>query len=145
MGNDSTLRQSRATDQQVQGGPQSIETINEVGTGGTSLATPMNAAHVMSLRTEKRVRSYRGRIFTGQWPAVTLTTPTDWTGAATTARINAFVALQVALDVGGFDLVVPSKQHNGVVTNPAETNEVIAITADAHIDSMYKRLFGRGT
>jgi hypothetical protein len=144
-GNDNTLRQTRATDQQTQGGPQSIDTIGEVGTGGSNNATPMNAAHVMSLRTEKRGRSYRGRIFTGGWPAVTFANQVDWTGAASTARVNAFVALQVALDVAGFDLVVPSKQHNGVITNPAETNEVIAITADSHIDSMYKRLFGRGT
>lgn len=145
FGNENTLRQTRATDQQVQGGPQSINTINQAGSGGGSTAMPLNVAHVMSLRTEKRGRSYRGRVFTGGWPSVTIASQVDFTGAATTARINALVALQVALDVAGFDLVVPSKQHNGVVTNPAETNEVIAITADAHMDSMYKRLFGRGT
>jgi len=106
---------------------------------------PMNCAQVMSLRTAKRGRSYRGRIFTGGWPAASLTSQVDFDATATTNRIAAFTALQAALDAAGYDVVVPSKQHNLAVTNPAETNEVIAITADAHIDSAYKRLFGRGT
>lgn len=144
FGNENTLRQIRVTDQQVQGGPQYITTINEAGTGGSSTAMPLNVAHVISLRTEKRGRSYRGRVFTGGWPAVTIANQVDFTGAATTARVTAFTNLQASLDTQGFDVVVPSKQHNNVVTNPAETNEVIAITADAHFDSQYKRLFGRG-
>lgn len=139
-----TLRQVRATDQSVQGGAQDIETINEAGTGGAGI-TPLNAPIVVSLRTQKRGRSYRGRIYLSGIPQDALASPVDYTTTRAASVNAAFVALQADLDAAGFDLVVASKQHNGVVTNPAETNEVIAILTDVHVDSQRRRLFGRGT
>lgn len=145
MGNENLLANITATDQQTQGGPQDIEVVGEPGTGGGSTAVPMNAAQVISLRTQKRGRSYRGRNYTGGWPAVTLASQVDWSGSASLSRASAWNSLANVLDLVGFDVVVASKQHNNTVTNPAETNEIIAYLADVHIDSMRKRLFGRGT
>lgn len=139
-----TLRQVRVTDMQVQGGQQEIDTFNQAGTGGGGI-TPLNSPIVVSLRTAKRGRSYRGRAYVSGIPQDALLNPVDWTVVRTASVAAAFIALQAALDTAGYDLVVASKQHNGVVTDPAETNEVIAILVDQHVDSQRRRLFGRGT
>jgi len=139
-----TLRQVRVTDMQVEGGQQEIDTFNQAGTGGGGI-TPLNSPIVVSLRTAKRGRSYRGRAYVSGIPQDALLNPVDYTVTRTASVAAAFIALQADLDVAGYDLVVASKKHNGVVTNPAETNEVIAILVDQHVDSQRRRLFGRGT
>lgn len=142
--NNTVLRQTRATDISVEGGGQSIATVGTAGTNG-GILVPLNAALVVSLRTAKRGRSYRGRIYLGGLEQTDLVSETDVAGAYVTSVLAAIAALQSQLDTNSFDLVVASKQHNKVVTNPAETNEVIAATCDSHIDSQRRRLFGRGT
>jgi len=138
------LRQVRATDQQVEGGAVDIETVGTAGTAGTSLQS-LGSPLVISLRTAKRGRSYRGRVYLSGLMASELLSEVDYQTASVAAFVAEFVEFKATLDGLGYDIVVPSKQHNLVETNPAEVNEVIAIVADTHIDSMRKRLFGRGT
>lgn len=139
-----TLRQVRATDEQSQGAPQDI---NPVGTAGTAAGDglPNNAVMCVSARTAKRGRSYRGRKYLTGLLLQDTTDQVTWGSGAITAYPAAFATLQASLDTAGFDCVVASKQHNGVVTNPAETNEIIAWVTDDSIDSQRRRLKGRGT
>lgn len=139
-----TLRQIRATDLTVQGG---VQDTNVVGTDGalTGGAVPLGTPIVVSLRTAKRGRSYRGRVYVSGLANSQVADETDIGGGVATNFGTAFGVLASALDVVGFDVVVASRQHNGVTTNPAEANEVTAYVVDTHFDSQRRRLAGRGT
>lgn len=138
-----TLRQIRATDMTVEGGPQYVRAVNEAGTNAGTETALSNAAAV-SLRTAKRGRSYRGRFYVSGWEGGLLTDAVTF-GSGLVTNLSSFTTgLQTALDALGMDLVVPSKQHNGVATNPAELNEVIAVVVDTKVDSQRRRLSGRG-
>jgi hypothetical protein len=139
-----TLRQVRATNMTAQGAPQYVQNVAETGTN-TGDSVPLSACNVVSLRTAKRGRSYRGRAYIGGYSVAHLTDPVTADSGVTAGLTNFVQDLKDALDALGFDLVVPSRQHNGVVTNPAELNEVTAIVTDAKIDSQRRRLSGRGT
>lgn len=139
-----TLRNVTATDQTSQGAPQAIDAVNEAGTL-TGSALPAGSPICISFRTAKRGRSYRGRSYVSGRSDANIQTANTFNTTFLTAILGAFNSLQGDLDVAGFDIVVASKQHNGVTTNPAETNEVIEIAADAAIDSQRRRLAGRGT
>jgi len=144
LGSWNTLKQVRVTDQQVEGGAQDIVTVNTAGTAsGTIMA--LNAPMCISLRTQRRGRSYRGRVYVSGIVQANMNDSVLWGSGAVTAFPAAIATLQASLDTAGYDVVVASKQHNLVTTNPAETNEVIAITADNKIDSQRRRLAGRGT
>jgi len=144
LGSWNTLKQVRATDISVQGGAQDVDIVSEAGTAsGTIMA--LNAPMCVSLRTQKRGRSYRGRVYVSGIVQANMNDAVLWGSGAVTAFPAAFATLQTSLDTAGFDVVVASKQHNLVTTNPAETNEVIAFTADNKIDSQRRRLSGRGT
>jgi len=139
-----TLRNVTATDLTVQGGAQAIDTVNDAG-ALTGYPLPAGSPCCVSLRTAKRGRSYRGRVYVSGMSEDNTQTANTFTSAFVAAIAGDFVSLQNDLDTAGFDIVVASKQHNGVVTNPAEVNEVIAIAADTAIDSQRRRLTGRGT
>lgn len=138
------LNEIVVTDQTVQGGAQFVDTIAELGTL-VSTDIPASAAMVVSLATAKRGRSYRGRAYVSGKGISQILNANLWQAAHVTAMVGAFNSLQNDLDLAGYDIVVPSKRHNNVVTNPAETNEVIAITIDNRVDSQRRRLVGRGT
>lgn len=140
-----TLRQVRATNMTVEGGAQDVEAVGTAGTGGTNAPLPIGTASVVSLRTQKRGRSYRGRTYVGGLTRGYQTTPTELTAAGIIALGDHFIALQTALDALGFDMVVASRQHNGVITSPAELNEITAFIVDPLLDSQRRRLAGRGT
>jgi len=133
-----------ATDMSVQGGAQSI-TVNATNGTVSGNAEVNNVALVVSQRTAKRGRSYRGRAYIPGMPVSARLNQTDITTTAANNLADDFTTLQTTLDAAGFDIVVASRQHNGVTTNPAEQNEVIAFVVDNHYDSQRRRLFGRGT
>lgn len=139
-----TLRQIRATDMTVQGGPQHIDTINQAGTSASD-EIGLNSPLVVSLRTQKRGRSYRGRVYISGMNIDGISNAVDVASGTASAFATIFAGLATALDALGFDVVVASRQHNGVPTNPAEVNEVTAYIVDTHLDSQRRRLSGRGT
>ena len=139
-----TLRQIRATDMTAQGAPQHVLSVIDAGTD-TNVPLPLGTAYVVSLRTAKRGRSYRGRIYVGGQSGATQTDEVTMTSSRASELAAAFLGLATSLDSGGFDVVVPSRMHNGVITNPAELNEVTAYVVDQKMDSQRRRLAGRGT
>lgn len=144
MTDETTLRQVRATDMTLQGGPQAIVTANSAGTSTGGLIG-LNSPLVVSQRTAKRGRSYRGRAYISGIQAASLVDAVTVGAATVTAWGTAFGALMTELDALGFDMVVASRSHNGTPTNPAELNEVIAFVIDQKLDSQRRRLAGRGT
>lgn len=144
---DNTLRQVRATDMTNQGGSQ-VQTL--VGGAGavTPPMLPLGTPVVVSLRTAKRGRSYRGRVYLSGVAESNRASgsPVDLTtGFAGTTLPARFSALLSSLASAGFNMIVASKQHNNVPTNPAVTNDVTAFVVDTHLDSQRRRLSGRGT
>lgn len=138
------LRQVRVTDLTVQGGPQEIVTKNEAGTGAGSSA-PLGTPIVVSLRTAKRGRSYRGRSYISGFSNGTFTDSVNVTSTMANNLASALATFVTTLIAQGFPAVIASRQHNGAVTNPAQTNDITALIADTHVDSQRRRLFGRGT
>jgi len=138
------LNETQATDMTSEGAPDAVVTSGEAATDVGNPA-PLNAAMVLSNRTAKRGRSYRGRTYVGGLIANSMASPVDYGASAISQLLTDFAALEAQLNTDGFTWVVPSKQHDGVVTNPAHLEPVIAHTMDAHIDSQRRRLFGRGT
>jgi hypothetical protein len=143
LSSDVTLRQIRVTDQTVDGGPATIVTWNDAATSGNP-AGAINAPVVASLRTAKRGRSYRGRVYVSGYPEASMTSTTIG-GSQATNLVSYVTDMMTALSSAGYKLVVASKQHNLVTTNPAETNDVIAVVVDTNLDSQRRRLAGRGT
>jgi hypothetical protein len=141
---ETTLRQTRATDMTVSGGPVRLNAINSPGTQSGDPVTN-NAALVVSGRTEKRGRSYRGRSYISGLDKGSLTDAANFSSVYAAHFPTVFAVLQATLDTYGFDVGVISKQHDGVPTNPAEFNEVVAYSADTKVDSQRRRLSGRGT
>lgn len=141
---DLTCRQARATDMHVQNGPEFIEPVNTAG-DNVGDSVPANAAVAVSLRTDKRGRSYRGRNYVAGFVPADQPTPTTIGTTLASALVDAWVGLNTYVDALGFDLCVVSRQHNGVPTNPAEMNDVSTIMCDTAIDSQRRRLYGRGS
>lgn len=139
-----TLVEVVATDLTSQGAPQHRLSMGTTGNAATG-SPPLNAAAVVSHRTAKRGRSYRGRSYLSAFPLGQTTSANLLNGTYASNLASAFSTLAGTLDVSGFDHVVASKQHNGVATSPAEANEVINYVVDTLIDSQRRRLTGRGS
>lgn len=144
MSIDATMTGPIITDQSVEGGAQQIYPFVQAGTV-SSPALPNNAALVISHRTAKRGRSYRGRSYFTGIPTNKQLTPVSVTSTYASALVSAFITLMDAIGAVGFPQIVASKQHNGAVTSPAATNLVTANIVDTNFDSQRRRLFGRGS
>ena len=139
-----TLKEIVATSETVEGGPQTRLAIDEAGAVGGA-ALPLGIAACVSFRTDKRGRSFRGRVYVGGLPNAVINTVTTFATASMTALAEAFASLVTGAASAGYDMVVASKQHNGEVVSPAAQNLITSITADALMDSQRRRLAGRGT
>lgn len=138
------LNEIIATDMTSQGAPQSRALIGEAGTAiGTEL--PLNVVACVSHRTEKRGRSYRGRSYISGLTTNHIDDTVSLNSTQQGALANGFAALRVLLDEHGLDQVVASRQHNGSITSPAATHEVILNVVDTLLDSQRRRLGGRGS
>lgn len=128
-----------------QGAPQYVQTVGEAATG-TGSAVPLNACVVISGRTAKRGRSFRGRNYlSGLRDAILGVSMNAISTAFASTLAGAWGTLRTTLDGHGYDHVIASKQQEGAPVSPAETNEVTAYVVDTLIDSQRRRLTGRGT
>jgi hypothetical protein len=139
-----TLGEVVTTDLTSQGAPQHRLAVGTTGNAASG-SPPLNAAAVVSHRTAKRGRSYRGRSYLSCFPLGQTDSANILDATYCSDLATAFETIASTLDALGFDHVVASKQHNGTPTNPAETNEVIEYVVDQFIDSQRRRLTGRGS
>jgi len=139
-----TLSEIVVTNLTSEGASQNRQTVDEAGTASGS-AMPNSLAAVVSQRTAKRGRSYRGRAFVGGLPTSVGNTTTTFGSTFATALVDAFELLLSNLISVGAQMVVASKMHNGVATDPAATNDVLNFVVDLLFDNQRRRLAGRGT
>lgn len=110
--------------------------------GGSSV--PNNVALATTFQTALRGRSYRGRAFTYGVPASELFSNTEVTGTYAAAINAAYAAIPSALS-SGFSHVVISYQNNLAARSTAARTPVTAYRTESRIDSMRRRLEGRGS
>lgn len=117
---------------------------NPTGTVNTGQA-PLNVAACISLKTNKRGRSYRGRKYMGP-PALGLIAGSFLNSTGQGVIEDAFESLISSAGAAGVPLVVVSKVTGGAPrTNGVQTLVTSASLFDSTLDSQRRRLPGRGT
>ena len=128
------------TDVSIANGTQVITPYSTANTGSaTGAEAAANAAVVLSLRTARTGRSFRGRTYIGGLPVSAFTTAqTVSTGFAGLLAV-AMVDFITALNGIGKTLVVVSNYANKVVRVIALATEIVSIIADNKVDSQRRR------
>lgn len=135
----------RITDLRTPSGPVSTGTFSPPDHGTVNSAgKPNNCAVVVTKRTAGRGRSYRGRTYVPGITDAVVTEPnsidTTWLGQLLTA----FARLVTPANVAGFTWSVLSYYLNNAVRSSGLATPITAVTADATLDSMRRRLPLRG-
>ena len=114
---------------------------------GTDVATalPNNCALVITKRTAKRGRSFRGRIYHPALPRDQVTDNVVAAGLVTTLTSAYGLITSIPILSGGsVSLVVVSRIQNGVPLVEGEVTQVTALTSDGIVDTQRRRLPGVG-
>jgi len=109
-----------------------------VGTGGGTAAAA-NAAAVVSWRTGRIGRSFRGRTYFGAMGAAQLSNAQTLDPASVTFYADLGSDLIDALTAISSTLVVVSRVAAGVVRTVALVTEIVSIIVDAKVDSQRRR------
>jgi len=143
---DMKLTLIRVVDLASQTGPSTEVPISppEAGTSG-STDSVSGSAIVVTHRTAARGRNFRGRTYLAGWPEGQRTNNVDLVLSYITSIITSFGALLTALTTASFQLVVFSKMLNKAWRGTGLPTNVTGFTADTHLDSQRRRLYGRGT
>lgn len=133
------------TDMSAQDGPIADfgAFANPAGTVNTGSA-PLNVAACVSLKTNKRGRSFRGRKYMGP-PALGLVAGSFLTTTGAGVLNDGFESLLSSAGASAVPLVVVSRKSNGVFrTEGVQTLVTSARLNDNVLDSQRRRLPGRG-
>jgi hypothetical protein len=112
----------------------------------TGNALPNNVAICVSYQTALRGRSYRGRTYHG---GLTDAAVDDTTHISSTYQTNLAVSYiaffaQIETDVSGVHVIL-SRRNGGAPRTVGAATEVESVSVDLALDSMRRRLAGRGT
>lgn len=138
------LENIRVTDMGSENGIQIQYTTGLPLAGSFVTSTmPGNVTAAVKFTTDKRGKSYTGRIF---WPALASSTVSDGIIAEGTSIVmkEAFEALIDYAFTGGPVWVVASKIAGGVLRSALETTAIRNVSVDRQVDSQKRRLAGRG-
>lgn len=135
-----------ATSQATASDPQQAYTPPAPVTGLiASESMPMNTCCVLTHRTALRGRNYRGRTYQPGLPDNMRTSP----GEANLTTLAAIAAVYVSGLVtnlpGPWDWVVVSHYLNKVARPTGLKTAITGVTVDTLLDSMRRRLYGRGS
>lgn len=110
------------------------------GAAGTSTEDyiPPSLCALVTLRTAKRGRSYRGRVYLGGF-VETLLASSLWHSTLTEECVDQMGAWQADALVEGWTLCIASEMHNHVVTSPAEMVPVTSIVIRSSIPAHQRR------
>jgi len=108
-------------------------------TGGTA---PLNCAIVVTLRTNARGRTGRGRVFVTGGSDDALT-GNQWSVAYNTAVQGFITDLRTAAGANGWTHVIRSIQANGITLNPAVTRDVVSFDIRSNITGSQRRRIDR--
>lgn len=141
LGDDYTLLTIKATnlDSQFAGVFEAAPTANPTGAVSGTIA-PNNAAAVVSLKTAKRGRAFRGRNYLPAIPSSVLFDAQHITSAAAVALASAYEDLATFLNAAGFLHVVLSRQENGVVRTVGESTPITQYIGREKIGTIRRRI-----
>lgn len=129
-----------STDKSIAGGGQHVINITSGGAGGiTTAPAAANAALVISWRTARVGRSYRGRTYIGGLAESMLQDAQHMTTGDAAAFATAGADLLTALTAIGQTLVVVSRWADKVLRTVALVTEIISIIVDTKLDSQRRR------
>lgn len=129
-----------STDKSLEGGHQVTRTYTSGNTGAlTGAAAAANAALVLSWRTSRIGRSYRGRTYIGGLASASLHDAQHVNTADATAFATAATALIAAIALAGQKLVVVSRYLEKALRVVALTTEIVAVIVDTVVDSQRRR------
>jgi hypothetical protein len=144
--NDVTINAVVATSMEVEEGPQFIYAPAVLTGADASGAMPNSTTICLSLRSDQRGRSARGRLY---WLGLPRDGVVDNTVASDrlSAIVSALNLLRAAIETAGYEWSIVSFIHNGVprVGGPVYFVVENVIAVDNTIDSQRRRLPGRGT
>jgi len=107
---------------------------------------PLNVATCVSWYTALRGRSFRGRTYFGAYSRLKMADAGHITTLYQSQLITAFTAFISDIEFGrSNNHVLVSRQHNGSVTSPAAVEPITSMTINREVDSMRRRLVGRGS
>lgn len=132
-------------DMSTQNGPVTTLTLTSPEVGGdTGDSVPLNAALCISLRTASRGRNFRGRNYVGGIPLSSVPTPGTFATGIVGNILTAFSWFMTPANVAGATWEVVSWYFQKAIRATAVVTPITAVTADTLIDSMRRRLIGRG-
>lgn len=141
-----SLIEVKVTDLNIDTGPVVFATASLpiVGTR-VGAALPNNCALVLTKRTIKRGRSFRGRTYFGPLcePDVTANAVSGTFVSGAITRMQGQIEQIVGAET--WTMCVLSRISDGAYRDFAETEPVIAISSDGLVDSQRRRLPGRGS
>ena len=145
VSNQITLFETVATDVSSETGAQ-VTDPGGINGGTVNSALPQNVTIAISFRTDKRGRSYRGRLYhvglaESQVSGDEITEAFSIT--LRTAYEDFFSDVATAMDDGTHHVVV-SRCQDGDWLTTAEVTDVTTYQVETTIDSMRRRLLGRG-
>jgi hypothetical protein len=141
VGDDFTLQTIKVTNltTQFSGVFEAAPSANPTGAVSGTIA-PNNAAQVVSLKTAKRGRPYRGRNYMPAIPSANLQDAQHVTTAAAGALETAYQNLGTALFVAGYRHVVGSRWENGVIRTVGEPTPITNYIGREKIGTMRRRI-----
>lgn len=105
---------------------------------------PLNVTCAIGFRTANRGRSYRGRNYFFGFPDTAQTSVNQMSSAFHDALLAAYQAIPTDITYNGATHVVVSRYHDHALRVTAVVSNVTSYTLDTDLDSMRKRLTGRG-
>lgn len=110
--------------------------------GAAGEALPVNLALIMTLRTAKRGRSYRGRTYVTLFREADIDSGVFGSGAV--ALAGTYIgAVKTAIEGEGWTMVIRSIQHNNVTTNPAVLTPVTSYESRSGVPGTQRRRLDR--
>jgi len=113
------------------------------GSGATSPATT-NTALVVSFKTDKRGRAFRGRNYIAGLLAAELATADEWGATIVADMVSYYNGMFGDLGAAGFTAVVLSRQENGVRRTVGEPTQITAVLGRTAIGTQRRRVIGHG-
>jgi len=130
----------QATDVSVENGSQeTVSNINRAG-GASEDGIPINVAGVISWRTAKTGRSYRGRTYIGGLRTDQVSGQREMSTITATNLATAGGYLISGLHNAGYDLAVGSRWHNGVPRTTGVATPVIEAVVNTGLDTQRRRI-----
>lgn len=134
-----------ATGQNTSSDPQAVSTPSAPRVGsGSGTSVPLNAAWAFSYRTLLRGRNYRGRGYMPGLLTSILTSPGIGNLATLAGIAGNYVTHFVTSPPSGWTWGVASHFLNNNPRAQGILTEIVAVSVDTLLDSMRRRLVGRG-